>query len=276
MPIRSSLYLLSLCNNRINLQRSRLLINTRAYRFKESWVWIFSFWKSLGCIRGHGAAFQTLFLWNLSSEKEPAARNSWSGAPRSFHHVPQSRAVNTTKMLLGCIQASRPPVLNGFQNPCAPFPCLQIRQIAYSVVLWEVKGFWMNRNGLTIYLSFPFCHFPLPPSTTYETLKWIGSVPDHWLPNPKKPCRGEVLQHGRTHRKRPGLQRLSFHQGERCWMFKNVFLISRPWEQACWTTAGCQNDTGTSPPTTALLSPHTHHAHYRVPSLSPAVLIRQV
>lgn len=78
MPIRSSLCLLSLCNNRIDLHTA------------GSW-WIqghivcrkglseFLFWQ-----RGHAAVFQMLFLWNLSSKKNPTAGNIWNGAPRGF------------------------------------------------------------------------------------------------------------------------------------------------------------------------------------------------
>lgn len=129
-------------------------MNTRAYRFKKSPFWIFSFWKSLSWVRGHVALFQTLFLCNLSSEKEPAARSIWSRTPRSFHHIPQSLPVNTPKLLPGCIQTSRPPVPNGFQSPCPPFPCLQIRQIAYSAVLRKVRvSEWIEMAWLLTFLS---------------------------------------------------------------------------------------------------------------------------
>lgn len=255
-------------------------MNTRAYRFKESPFWIFSFWKSLSWVRGHVALFQTLFLCNLSSEKEPAAQSIWSRTPRSFHHIPQSLPVNTPKLLPGCIQTRRPPVPNGFQSPCVPFPCLQIRQIAYSAVLRKGKGFWMNRNGMTTYLSFPFCRFPchLQPfmklvselvrflMTSFPILKSCVGVRYYSTGGPF--CV--------TRRKSPGILRLSFHTGEWCWAFRNIFLISWPWKRGCWMTASCQNDTCTSTPTTALFSPHTHHAHHHVSHLSPALLVRQV
>lgn len=113
MPIRSSLYLLSLCNSRINLHtagswgiQGRIVLRKALFEFVL-------FWQSLSCVRGHIAVFQMLFLWNLSSEKS-AAGNVSHGAPRSFHHIPQSLAVNTTKTLPGCIQTSRSPVPNSF------------------------------------------------------------------------------------------------------------------------------------------------------------------
>lgn len=122
---------------------------------------------------------------------------------------------------------------------------------------------------MIIYLSFPFCHFPcyLQPFmklvsdliqfliTSLLILKSCVGVRNYSTGGPFRVSR----------RKSPGLLRLSFHQGERCWAFRNVLLIPRPRKQACRTTVGCQNDACTSTPITTLFSLHTHRAHYHVP-----------
>lgn len=174
MPIRSSLWLLSLCNNRIN-QHSAGSWWIQGHIVLRKALSDFSLILKKACVRGHVAVFLMLFLWNLSSQKQPAVQNIWNGAPRSFHCIPQSLAVNTAKMLPGCIQTCRSPVLCGCQRPCAPFPFLWIRQIAWLVVLWDVMDFWMNRNGMIIYLLFTFF---FPATFNHLWNSWFGSAPD--------------------------------------------------------------------------------------------------
>lgn len=131
MPIRSSLYPLSLCHNRINLHAAGPWW-MQGHVILRKGLSEFLLWQ-----KGHSAVFQMLFLWNLSSEKSPMAGNIRNGAPGGFYRILQLLSVNLTKMLPGSIQ-TRLPGPNCFQGSCALFAWLKMRQIACSEVLQKV------------------------------------------------------------------------------------------------------------------------------------------
>lgn len=144
----------------------------------------------------------------------------------------------------------------------------------------------MNRNGTIIYLSFPFCHFPcqfpqlfmkllsdLVPLliASFLILKSCVDMRNYSTGGP----------FGVSCRKSSGLLRLSFHNGEmmlgiqKC--FSNSMAIGTrelfSLLNNCWLP---ERYLRISTPTTTLFFRHTHHAHYHVLSLPPAVLVQPV
>lgn len=138
----------------------------------------------------------------------------------------------------------------------------------------------MNRNGMIIYLPFPFCHFPCHLQSFMKLLSDLLQLLIASFLILKSCVDMRNYSTGRPFcvscKKSSGLLRLSFHHGEmmlgvqKC--FCNSTTIGIVLLNNCWLP---ERYLRISTPI-ALFSRHARHAHYHVFSLPPAVLVQPV